>query len=119
MSGGPPRGEQRSQGQPQRPAKRPASMPGVGDKPQSHPAVGVPIGRRSLLALLGGGLAVAAAGAYAFLPRRASYDLPIPAGQAVGPEYLAATLAKQPAMAGRTAPPPKRQPTMAVSTSSW
>lgn len=56
-----------------------------------------PTSRRSLLAILGGGAAIAAAGAYALLPRRASFNLPIPPGQAVGPEYLAATLAKQPA----------------------
>jgi hypothetical protein len=47
--------------------------------------------------MLGGGAVVAAVAAYELVPRRATFDLPIPPGQEVGPEYLAATLAKQPA----------------------
>ena len=44
-----------------------------------------------------GGVAIAAAGTYAILPRRQSFDLPIPSGQVVGPEYRAATLKVKPA----------------------
>lgn len=98
MSVGPPRSEQQIKRQQQRPAKLLSPSVSV-DRGQvdGQGITNVFISRRSLLAVLVGGTAAMAAGAYSILPRRASFTLPIPQGQSVGPEYLAATLTKQPA----------------------
>ena len=92
---------------PQRP--RPAATDS-GTVPGTDACLAAPVGRRALLGLIAGGAAVAATGTYALLPRSAP-KLPVPAGQAAGPEYLAATLAVKPA-------PAKPMPTDGRSWSS-
>ncbi len=68
------------------------SSRGAFDAADSSKEYGYQPTRRSLFGLLAGG-AVVAAGLFEFWPRSRSVNLPIPTGQAVGPEYREATLA--------------------------
>jgi Mg-chelatase subunit ChlD len=86
---------EQARAQPRRPQASPIAEKSNLDAGRSGAVERTPIGRRAiLLGLLGAGVAAGLAN----LPRLLSHSsLPEPVGQAVGPEYLAATLAAQPA----------------------